>query len=105
MNTEMRQILSKVPEDKKGIAGRIADELVFMQETLSGLREQIAETGAVEHFKQGKQEFDRVSPAMSTYNSTLKQYSTLMKQLTDLLPKEEPIQKANAVYEFLKESE
>ena len=99
----MRQILSKVPEDKKAIAGRLADELIFMQETLSDLRDQIRESGAVEHFKQGKQEFDRVSPAMSTYNSTLKQYSTLMKQLTDLLPKDEQIQKANAVYEFLKE--
>ena len=36
ISTELKEILQKVPEDKKTIAGRLADELVFMQETGKG---------------------------------------------------------------------
>ena len=103
MSTEMREILSKVPEDKKSIAGRLADELIFLQETLDDLRNQVRENGTIDHFVLGSQSMLRESPALRSYNNTLKQYSSLYKQLTDLLPKEETTQRANQLYEFLKE--
>lgn len=103
INTELKEILRKVPEDKKSIAGRLADELVFMQETLADLKQQVKDKGTVEHFEQGKQSFLRENPALRSYNTTLKQYAALYKQLCDLLPKEEAGQKSNPVYDFLKE--
>lgn len=104
LSTELKQILEKIPEDKKTIAGRLCDELVFLQETLEDLKAQVKETGTVEHFKQGKQDFLRESPALRSYNNTLKQYSALYKQLCDLLPKEDAGAKpTNPVYDFLKE--
>lgn len=103
LTTELKEVLQKIPEDKKAIGGRLADELIFMQATLTDLKEQIKENGTVELFKQGKQEFMRESPALRSYNTTLKQYSALYKQLCDLLPKEESATKSNAIYEFLKE--
>lgn len=102
-STELKEILEKIPEDKKTIAGRLADELVFMQATLSDLKKQIKEHGTVELFEQGKQKFMRESPALKSYNTTIQRYSALYKQLTDLLPKEQEVQKSNAVYDFLKE--
>ncbi len=104
LSTELKQILEKIPEDKKLVAGRLCDEIIFLQETLSDLKEQVRETGTVEHFIQGKQDFLRESPALRSYNNTLKQYSALYKQLCDLLPKEDAGAKAtNPVYDFIKE--
>lgn len=103
ISTELKAILEKVPEDKKTVAARIADELIFMQETLADLKKQIREGGTVEHFEQGKQSFLRESPALKSYNITVTRYSTLYKQLCDLLPKEQEAEKANELYDFLKE--
>ena len=56
--------------------------------TLDELKEKIKETGTVELFKQGKQEFWRESPALRAYNTTVQRYSLLYKQLTDLYPRQ-----------------
>ena len=64
ISTEMKDILQNIPEDKKAIAARIADELVFMQKTLLQLRKHIDEHGTIELFKNGSQEMLRESPAL-----------------------------------------
>lgn len=103
ISTELKIILERIPENKKAIGGRLADELIFLQSTLNDLKKQIKDKGTVEQFIQGKQNFLRESPALKSYNITLKSYSTLYKQLTDLLPKEQETNSENAIYEFLKE--
>ena len=99
---QFNKILKQVPEDKKPIAESLIKELTFMTLTLDELKEQIKETGTVELFKQGKQEFMRESPALKAYNTTVQRYSLLYKQLTDLLPKVEQDIQENALYEFIK---
>lgn len=103
INTELKEILQKIPEDKKAIATRLADELIFMRETLEDLKAQVKKYGTIEHFEQGKQSFLRESPALKSYNATIQRYSQLYKQLTDMLPKDQPAQQANPLYDFLKE--
>lgn len=103
INTELKEILEKIPADKQAVGGRIADELIFMQATLENLKKQIEENGTVEHFINGSQNFMRESPALKSYNTTIQRYSALYKQLVELMPKEQPIQSASAVYDFLKE--
>lgn len=101
ISTELKEVLQKIPEDKQTIAGRLVDELVFMQRTLADLKKQIDEKGTVELFEQGRQSFMRESPALKSYTMTIRQYSALYKQLCDLLPKDEP-QKKSDVYDFMK---
>lgn len=103
INSELKTILERIPENKKAVAGRLADELIFLQATLTDLKQQIKERGTVEQFIQGKQNFLRESPALKSYNITLKSYSTLYKQLTDLLPKDQDTKEKNDLYDFLKE--
>ena len=103
INSELKDILEKIPADKQTIAARLADELIFMQSTLADLKKQIKEGGTVERFEQGKQSFLRESPALKSYNTTIQRYSALYKQLTDLLPKDEPVKNAGELYDFLKE--
>lgn len=99
---QFNKILKQVPEDKKPIATSLIKELTFMALTLDDLKDQVKDTGTVELFKQGKQEFLRESPALKAYNTTVQRYSLLYKQLTDLLPKVEQDIQENALYEFIK---
>lgn len=102
ISTELKTILEKVPADKQTIAARLADELVFMQATLTDLKKMVKETGAIEYFQQGTQAFYRESPALKSYNNTLKQYNSTFKQLCDLLPKGETTgSSGNPLYDFI----
>ena len=103
INKNFKEILEKIPADKQYIGKQLVNELAFMQKTLDSLKRDINEKGAVEHFKQGKQDFLRESPALKSYNAMIQRYSTLYKQLTDLMPRSVETQKSNAVYEFLKD--
>ena len=106
LSTELKEILEKIPQDKKAVAARLADELVFMQETLAELRQQVKANGTLEHFIQGKQDFWRESPALRGYNNTLKQYNSTFKQLCDLLPKEDTTRSTgNPLYDFIEDKD
>ena len=99
---ELEAILEKIPADKQYIGRKLIDELVFMQDTLTMLKRKIKENGTEEEFIQGKQQFVRETPALRSYNTTVQRYSSLYKQLTDLMPKSVEAEKSNAVYDFLK---
>lgn len=103
ISTEMKAILEKIPPERRAIAGRLADELIFMQRTLQALKQEVEDNGAIELFKNGSQEMLRESPALKSYNTTIQRYGALYKQLTDLIPQEQEAQKSNALYDFLKE--
>lgn len=102
--TSFDEILKKIPEDKRYIGEKLIAELTFIETTLEKLRAQITETGEVEHFQQGKQDFLRESPALKAYNTTVQRYSVMYRQLTDLMGKSVEAEKSNAVYDFLKET-
>lgn len=99
---ELEAILEKIPEDKQYIGRKLIDELIFMDETLTTLKRKIKEKGTEEEFIQGKQQFTRESTALTSYNKTIQRYSTLYKQLTELMQKSPEVQSSNAVYDFLK---
>ena len=99
--TELNRIIKQVPADKQAIAVSLVDEIKFMHETMSDLKEQIRRYGTVELFEQGKQKFLRENPAVKSYNTTVQRYSTVYKQLTDLLPKTAPAPPESELLEFI----
>lgn len=101
--TELDNILQKIPSDKQFIAKKLIDELVFMQETLAALKKKIKEDGITEQFINGRQQFEREAPALTSYTKTVQRYGTMYKQLTDLIPTREEAQNSNPLYDFLKE--
>lgn len=99
----MSDLLKLIPEEKQLIAKKLITELNFMSSTLTQLRKMIKDQGAVELFKNGKQEMLRESPALKSYNTTIQRYSLLYKQLIDLLPKEErKAEEVNPIYDFIR---
>ena len=103
-SAKMSEILDRIPADKQMIAEKLVDELVFMEKTLTKLKKKIETEGEVEHFEQGKQNFDRESPALKSYCTLVQRYSVMYRQLTDLVGKSAETEKSNAVYDFLKEA-
>lgn len=79
-------LAAMVPDDRRGVAEALAQELQFMSKTLADLKTHIAEYGAVEWYENGKQKHWRESPAMKSYNAMIPRYSALYKQLCSLLP-------------------
>lgn len=99
---EFKAILEKIPEDKRTIGEGLIEELLFIADTMKDLKKEVKETGAVEHFQNGKQDFLRESPALKSYNSLVQRYGSLYKQLSDLMGKSQEAEKSNAVYDFIK---
>lgn len=58
--------------------------------------------GLTELFEQGPNEYTRERPEVKIYNSFFKTYSSVMKQLIDLLPKEVKEDESNELMDFIK---
>lgn len=105
VSTDMRKVkrlLKDIPKDRKPIAEGIYNELVFMQNTLNLLKEQVEAEGPVSMFKQGAQEFLREHPALKAYNTTIQRFSLLYKQLMDLLPAAPTGDNTDPLMDFIK---
>lgn len=99
---KVKRLLKEIPKDRQPIAQSLYNELVFMQNTLNILKEQIEEDGPTAMFKQGKQEFLREHPALKAYNTTVQRFSILYKQLIDLLPPAAPEGNGDPLIDFIK---
>ena len=98
---KVKRLLKDIPEDRRAIAQGLFKELVFMQNTLDTLRQQVEDEGAVDMFKQGKQEFLREHPALKAYNTTIQRYNLIYKQFIDLLPKTEENNQGDELLDFI----
>lgn len=85
---KLNKIKELVPDENKVIATNLIKEIAFMSATLEELKGIVGEKGAVEDFKNGKQEFMRESPALKSYTALIPRYSNLYKQLISLVPEE-----------------
>lgn len=86
--TELKKIFKEIDEDKKPFADRLIQQCAFMLTTLNELQETLNEQGSIELFVNGKQEMLREHPAAKTYNTMIKNYNSIIKQLLDLLPED-----------------
>lgn len=86
----LKRLLKELPKEKFSAAEGIVRRVAFMAITLEDLEEDININGTVEQFTQGDNTYDRQRPAATIYNSTIKNYTTACKQLTDLIPESAP---------------
>jgi len=87
----LRRICSKVDKKRKAAVEGLIQRAAFMRVSLAELEADLLKNGFTEWFSQGDQEpYQRRRPAADFYNSMNTSYQKIMKQLTDLLPKEDP---------------
>lgn len=101
MRNNLNNILEKIPEEKKIIAKKLLDELAFMQSTLKELKTLIKKNGVVDMQQNGALTNLKESPAVKSYNQTVKSYCTAFKQLEMMLPKNDKVETGNALKEWL----
>lgn len=82
---ELRKIFEN--EENPGLALMLLDKAEFLEATLSDLKRKVEETGVVTEMCQGSYSIDRENPALRSYNTTIKNYTSIIKQLNDMLPK------------------
>ena len=82
-----RAILDKIAEEMRPTVEKLLDDVDFMNLQIGKLKKTINREGAVELFEQGKQKFQRQSPAMATCLALMKQRDMTIGKIKDFIPK------------------
>lgn len=101
---KLNAIISQLPDDLVKMTEGLVADACFMAEQLEKLREEITENGWSEEYQNGANQFGRkASVAGDMYLKTQKSYAAVIKQLTDLMPKQEGASAAGAeLMDFIK---
>jgi hypothetical protein len=66
----------------------LIEEAAFMKVTIADLKDTINKDGPIDEMQQGDYFIMRQSPAVQTYNSMIQRYTTVYKELLNVLPPE-----------------
>ena len=84
----IKETIDTLDNDRKVLCMSLLNEIIFMQNTLEDLKREVSDHGVVTKMCQGKYDIERANPALNQYNTLIKNYSSCIKQLNELLPKE-----------------
>ena len=76
----------EMDNEKTNLGLSLIKETEFMRSTLIKLKKDIKDKGVIVDMCQGKYNITRSNPSISAYNTTMKNYQSCIKQITDLLP-------------------
>ena len=85
---KLDKIFKNIDENKLKIVNPLIHQCAFMSAELQDLKELIKQNGSVEFYKNGANQYGRKkSAAVEVYNAMIKNFASILKQLYDLLPK------------------
>lgn len=100
--TKLKGIYSKLDAKTKKATASLVDEAAFMAASLYELRKIIDEKGYTETYQNGaNQKGTKKRSEVEIYLTMIKNYQTIVKQLTDLIPKDERVQKTDDGDDFM----
>ena len=89
---KLKKLFNELPENKKKMAEKLIENASFMSITLDELKEDIKIYGVKETYVNGKDQFGfKESIESKTYNTMVKNYMNIIKQLNDMLPEDKKI--------------
>ena len=89
---KLKKLFKELPENKKKMAEKLIENASFMSITLDELKEDIKVYGVKETYVNGKDQFGfKESIESKTYNTMVKNYMNIIKQLNDMLPEDKKI--------------
>ena len=98
---KIKRLFKELPAEKMQFAEGLSYQFAVVSVTLERLADEINNGDLIEDFVQGAQKLRRESPALKSYNSTVKSFTTLSKSLLDLLPEKEQKQAGNELMSFI----
>jgi len=86
----LKRIYKNIDKDKKAIIDGLIQRAAYMRVSLEDYEKDLNEKGYVELFTQSEktEPYERERPVARLYNTMNKNYQSIIKQLTDLIPKE-----------------
>ncbi len=89
----LREIYKEIKEENKSIIDGIIQRAAYMRVTLEDYEKDLDSGGYVEMFTQSANTppYERERPVARLYSTMNKNYQTIIKQLGDLLPKEQSV--------------
>jgi hypothetical protein len=99
----LKGIYAKVEAKHKSIIEGIIQRAAYMRITLEDYETDLDDGGYVEMFSQSDKTdpYERERPVARLYNTMNKNYQSIMKQLSDMLPKEQPKTKDDGFNDFV----
>ena len=99
----LRPYFDGIQPDKKALAEDLINQAGFMKSVLKKLQDDINKNGTVDEYSNGaNQSGIKISAKMQSYNSMIKNYIAVNKQLASLLPKDQrPTEETDALAEIL----
>ncbi len=84
----LKKLFNEMNNEKCMLGLALIKELEFMKKALNKLKKELTDKGVVTEMSQGKYSIERANPALTQYNSMIKNYQSTVKQINDLLPKD-----------------
>ena len=89
---KLKKLFKDLPNNKMKMAEKLIENASFMSITLDELKNDIKIYGVKETYVNGKDQYGfKESIESKTYNSMVKNYMNIIKQLNDMLPEEKKI--------------
>lgn len=100
---KLKKIFKNIPKDKKNLVEKLIESAAFMAVELKDLEDHIALFGVAEEYQNGKEQYGtKMSTEASAYNTMIKNYTSIIKQLIELLPDGLPgTKEGNALMNFV----
>ena len=99
--TRLNKLFKDLDENKKKLAKNLIENAAFMSITLEDLKKDIVKYGVKETYVNGKDQFGfKESIESKTYNTMIKNYMNIIKQLNDMLPQEKKIDEKDEFDKF-----
>lgn len=84
------EYFKSLPENQLAVALPLIQNFSFMKVTLEDLQATINENGVSEEYQNGKNQYGKkASSELQAYNALMKNFTTVQKQLSQLLPEME----------------
>ena len=97
----LKKLFKDLDENKKKLAKNLIENAAFMSITLEDLKKDIIKYGVKETYVNGKDQFGfKESVESKTYNTMIKNYMNIIKQLNDMLPQEKKIDEKDEFDKF-----
>jgi hypothetical protein len=108
IDAEERKLLRQfkgLPKKHTTVVDGLIKRAAFMRLMLESLENDIKANGEFELFTQSDmvEPYQRKRPSVDIYNQTVKNYTNIIRQLTDLLPKAEAKPESDGFDEFVNE--
>ena len=99
----LKRIYKNIDKDNKAIIDGLIQRAAYMRVTLEDWELDIMENGCTEMFTQSinTPPYERERPVARLYNTMNKNYQSIIKQLSDLVPKPEPKQEDDGFDDFV----